>query len=166
MAQFHTLYNAVVLLSPDEDGPPLPAKSRPRVGKAIHSVLLGRIGETQLLPTYLGGYGIASLICGFIAIEIIGLNMLAQVDWNPLRFIKMVPFLSLEPPDPKYGLHAAAAGGRRLVADGGLLPDRLDLPVVDADVHARQAARHGHPRLLVLRLCDLALPGARLHPSP
>ena len=30
--------------------------------------------------------------------------MLAQVDWNPLRFIKMLPFLSLEPPDPKYGL--------------------------------------------------------------
>ena len=81
-------------------------------------MLLGRIGETQLLPTYLGAYGIASLICGFIAIEIIGLNMLAQVDWNPLRFIKMVPFLSLEPPDPKYGLHLPplAEGGWWLMA--------------------------------------------------
>ena len=45
-----------------------------------------------------------SLICGFIAIEIIGLNMWASVDWNSIRFIKMLPFLSLEPPSAKYGL--------------------------------------------------------------
>ena len=104
MARFHTLYNAVVLVPPDEEGPALPPGDAPRVGRPIHSVLLGRIGETQVLPTYLGVYGIASLVCGFVAIEIIGLNMLAQVDWNLLRFIKMLPFLSLEPPPPKYGL--------------------------------------------------------------
>ena len=104
MAHFHTLYNAVVVRGPDEAGPALPPGAAPRIGKPLHSILLGRIGETQVLPTYLGGLGIASLVCGFIAIEIIGLNMLAQVDWNPLRFVKMLPFLSLEPPDPKYGL--------------------------------------------------------------
>ncbi len=104
MARFHTLYTSVVVLGPDEKGPALPPGDAPRVGKALHSVLLGRIGETQVFPTYLGGFGIASLICGFIAIEIIGLNMLAQVDWNPLRFIKMLPFLSLEPPSQQYGL--------------------------------------------------------------
>ena len=104
MAQFHTLYNALVVVGPDEAPPSLPPGSMARVGKPLHSVLLGRIGETQLLPTYLGWLTVGSLVCGFIAIEIIGLNMLAQVDWNPLRFIKMMPFLSLEPPDPKYGL--------------------------------------------------------------
>ncbi len=118
MARFHTLYNAVVMVGPDEDGPPLPPRDRPRVGKAIHSVLLGRIGETQVLPTYLGVYGICSLVCGFVAIEIIGLNMLAQVDWNLLRFVKMLPFLSLEPPAPKYGLSIPplAEGGWWLMA--------------------------------------------------
>ena len=118
MAQFHTLYNTIVPLAPHEEGPPLPPGDAARIGKPFHSVLLGRIGETQVLPAYLGGYGVASLICGFIAIEIIGLNMLAQVDWNLLRFIKMLPFLSLEPPQPKYGLHLPplAEGGWWLMA--------------------------------------------------
>ncbi len=118
MARFHTLYNAVVVVGPAEEGPALPPSDTPRVGKAFHSVLLGRIGETQVLPTYLGGYGIASLVCGFIAIEIIGLNMLAQVDWNVLRFVKMLPFLSLEPPAAQYGLSLPplAKGGWWLMA--------------------------------------------------
>ena len=118
MARFHTLYNAVVVVGPDETGPTLPPTNAPRLGKPLHSVLLGRIGETQVLPTYLGVYGIASLVCGFIAIEIIGLNMLAQVDWNPLRFIKMLPFLSLEPPEAQYGLSLPplARGGWWLMA--------------------------------------------------
>ena len=104
MARFHTLYNAITVRGPDEPGLPLPAADAPRVGKALHSRLLGRIGEMQVLPTYLGFTGVASLICGFIAIEVIGLNMWASVDWNPLRFVKMLPFLSLEPPAPRYGL--------------------------------------------------------------
>ena len=39
-----------------------------------------------------------------MAIEIIGLNMWASVDWNILRFAKLLPFLALDPPDAKYGL--------------------------------------------------------------
>ena len=90
-----------------------------RVGTPIHSKLLGLIGETQLFPTYLGVTGILSLVCGFIAIEIIGLNFLAAVDWNVIRFIKMLPFLAIRAaageirPDP-----VPAAGRRRMVADG------------------------------------------------
>ncbi len=58
----------------------------------------------QVMPNYLGGVGIASPVCGFIAIEIIGLNMWASVDWDPIRSLKMLPFLALDPPPAKYGL--------------------------------------------------------------
>ena len=48
--------------------------------------------------------GVASVICGFIAIEIIGLNMLASVNWGPIQFVRQLPWLALEPPAPEYGL--------------------------------------------------------------
>jgi photosynthetic reaction center M subunit len=44
------------------------------------------------------------LIFGFIAIEIIGFNMLASVDWSPIEFVKNFFWLALEPPPPSYGL--------------------------------------------------------------
>ncbi len=105
MARFHTLYNAVELRGPIERGlnPPAP----PRIGKpkaAGYSKLFGRIGELQLGPVELGPEGVVSVACGFIAFEIIGLNMLASVNWNVLRFIKLLPFLALEPPPARYGL--------------------------------------------------------------
>jgi photosynthetic reaction center M subunit len=103
MASFHTLFTAIELEGPDETIP-LPRGSLPRIGGIWKSRLFGRIGETQIGPIYLGFSGIASLICGFVAIEIIGLNMWASVDWNIIRFIKMLPFLSLDPPPAKYGL--------------------------------------------------------------
>ena len=105
MARFHTLYTAIVVEGPLEAGlPMLDGSVAERVGRPFHSRLLGRLGETQLFPTYLGLTGILSLVCGFIAIEIIGLNFLAAVDWNVVRFVKMLPFLALEPPPAKYGL--------------------------------------------------------------
>jgi photosynthetic reaction center M subunit len=118
MAKFHTLYTSIAVRGPDEPGLPLPRGALGRIGPALHSIWLGRIGEMQVLPTYLGGVGIASLICGFIAIEVIGLNMWASVDWDVVRFVKMLPFLSLEPPPPKYGLSfpPLAEGGWWLVA--------------------------------------------------
>ena len=48
-----------------------------------------------------------SLLCGFIAIEIIGLNMLASVNWNPIQFVRQLFWLGLEPPPAKYGLALA-----------------------------------------------------------
>ncbi len=105
MARFHTLYSALQFQGPDDRGlnpPPIP-----RVGGKpfiAHSKLFGRIGELQLGPIHLGIPGIISIITGFVAIEIIGLNMWASVDWNILRFAKLLPFLALDPPDAKYGL--------------------------------------------------------------
>ena len=104
MARFHSLWTTIELEGPIEPGLPMKLGSGRRWGRGFHSTLLGRIGETQLGPTYLGLTGALSLLCGFIAFEIIGLNMLAAVNWNPVRFVKMLPFLSLDPPPAKYGL--------------------------------------------------------------
>ncbi|RYY09929.1 MAG: photosynthetic reaction center subunit M, partial [Alphaproteobacteria bacterium] len=105
MARFHTLYTAIQVTGPEEEEIPIPGSTfYGRVGKPIHSRLFGLIGETQVFPVYLGITGILSLVCGFIAIEIIGLNFLAAVDWNVVRFIKMLPFLAIQPPPAKYGL--------------------------------------------------------------
>jgi len=105
MARYHTMFTSIELHGPLEPGLPLPRGESGRLLKPIHSKLLGRLGETQVGPTHLGLIGILSLLCGFIAIEIIGLNMWASVDWNVIRFIKMLPFLSLQPPSAKQGLN-------------------------------------------------------------
>ena len=68
------------------------------------SYWLGVIGNAQIGPIYLGLSGMASLVFGFIAIEIIGLNMWASVDWDPIQFVRQLPWLALEPPPPAYGL--------------------------------------------------------------
>jgi photosynthetic reaction center M subunit len=67
--------------------------------------LFGRFGDAQIGPFYLGATGLLSLICGFIAFEIIGLNMFASVHWNPVQFVRQLPWLALEPPSPANGLH-------------------------------------------------------------
>ena len=76
------------------------------------------LGDAQVGPIYLGVTGVASLICGFIAFEIIGLNMWASVNWNIVQFIRQLPWLALEPPAPGYGLHfpPLAQGGWWLMA--------------------------------------------------
>ena len=89
-----------------------------RSGKPFFFWLFGLIGDAQVGPIYLGASGTASLICGFIAIEIIGLNMWASVNWNPVQFIRQLPWLALEPPAPQYGLSIPplAEGGWWLMA--------------------------------------------------
>ena len=104
MARYHTLYDVIEVRGPVEYGF---EASQPR-GRSVplvgHSKLLGKIGELQLGPIVLGWDGLLSIAFGFVAIEVIGLNMWASVDWNLIRFIKLLPFLALEPPSPKYGL--------------------------------------------------------------
>ena len=104
MARYHTLFTSIEVVGPLQLGLPLPPGSSPRILPPRHSVWLGRLGEGQVGPTHLGFIGLLSLACGFVAIEIIGLNMWASVDWNVIRFIKMLPFLALEPPSAKQGL--------------------------------------------------------------
>ena len=107
MARYHTLFTSIELAAPFEMPPP-PPNTRDLGGRTLreprHSLWLGRLGESQVGPTHMGLLAILSILCGFIAIEIIGLNMWASVDWNVIRFIKLLPFLALEPPSAKQGL--------------------------------------------------------------
>ncbi|VWX55607.1 Reaction center protein M chain [Burkholderiales bacterium 8X] len=105
MAEYQNIFTRVQVAAPsyagislDHDG------NREREGPPIHVHLLGRIGDAQIGPIYLGWFGLASALCMFIAIEIIGLNMLASVDWNPVQFVRQLPWLALEPPSPAMGL--------------------------------------------------------------
>ncbi|MEL6368398.1 MAG: photosynthetic reaction center subunit M, partial [Pseudomonadota bacterium] len=72
--------------------------------KGSFNYWFGKIGDAQVGPFYLGGLGFISLLCGFIAFEIIGWNMLAQVDYDPREFLRNLFWLSLDPPPAKYGL--------------------------------------------------------------
>ncbi|ABC23769.1 photosynthetic reaction center subunit M [Rhodospirillum rubrum] len=85
----------------------------PRLGKPGFSYWLGKIGDAQIGPIYLGTTGVLSLVFGFFAIEIIGFNLLASVNWSPMEFGRQFFWLGLEPPAAEYGLGFAplAEGG-------------------------------------------------------
>jgi len=106
MAQYQNIFNRVQVEAPAHGGVPLADKTWPRT-RAKMSYLLGKFGDAQVGPVYLGTTGLISLVCGFIAIEIIGLNMLASVNWDVIEFIRQLPWLSLEPPGPEYGFGLA-----------------------------------------------------------
>jgi len=103
MARYQNIFTQVQLRGTAEMGPPLPAGSFPRTGDPWFSYWMGKFGNAQIGPIYLGGLGIASLMFGFLAFEIIGLNMMASVGWNPIQFVRQLFWLALEPPAPKYG---------------------------------------------------------------
>ncbi|MEM8624131.1 MAG: photosynthetic reaction center subunit M [Pseudomonadota bacterium] len=75
-----------------------------RTGEGGFSWLVGKLGNAQLGPIYIGGLGFASIVCGTLWFVIVGLNMLASVNWNPLQFVGNLFYLSLDPPPPEYGL--------------------------------------------------------------
>jgi photosynthetic reaction center M subunit len=103
MARYQNLFTQVQVRGTPEMGPPLPAGSFGRIGRPGTSYWLGKIGEAQLGPIYLGKLGIASLMFGFLAFEITGLNMWASVNWDPVQFARQLPWLALEPPGPQWG---------------------------------------------------------------
>ncbi len=102
--EYLNLFTRVQVDAPSYPGVDVERGKAEREGPPIHVHLLGRLGDAQLGPIYLGWFGLASLICGFIAIEIIGLNMWASVNWDPIEFVRRLPWLALEPPSPAYGL--------------------------------------------------------------
>ena len=104
MAEYQNIFTRVQALAPAYPGVPLARGNKEREGPPVHLYWLGKIGDAQLGPIYLGWLGLASLLCGFVAIEIIGLNMLASVGWNPIQFVRQLFWLALEPPPPSMGL--------------------------------------------------------------
>jgi photosynthetic reaction center M subunit len=112
MAQFQPLFSienqnmltATQPTGPLHAGPALPRGDWRRSGKPFLFHLLGRLGNAQIGPVYLGGLGVASIAFGTLAFNIIGFNMLASVDWSPLQLIRQLFWLALEPPPPAYGL--------------------------------------------------------------
>ncbi len=104
MARYQNIFTQVQVRAAPEMGVDLPPGDFDRTQTTAFSSLLGKIGNAQLGPVYLGWTGVASLICFFFAIEIIGLNMLASVGWDPVRFVVQLPWLTLNPPGPEHGL--------------------------------------------------------------
>jgi photosynthetic reaction center M subunit len=104
MAEYQNIFTAVQVRSPAYPGTPMPKGNLPRIGKPFFAYWAGKLGDAQIGPIYLGFTGVTSLIFGFIAIEIIGFNMAASVNWNPIEFVKNFFWLALEPPPPSYGL--------------------------------------------------------------
>jgi photosynthetic reaction center M subunit len=118
MATYQNIFNRVQVRGPVETVPTTPGESSARFGKGGFSYLLGILGDAQIGPIYLGTAGTLSLIFGFFAFEIIGLNMWASVGWDPVKFVRYLPWLALEPPAPSYGLHIPplAQGGWWIMA--------------------------------------------------
>ncbi len=119
MAQYQNIFTRIQVRGPAYAGVPLETTGWTRTGEPFFIHLFGRLGDAQVGPIYLGVTGIASIICGFIAFEIIGLNMWASVNWNIVEFIRQLPWLALEPPSPALGLTVMpplAEGGWWLMA--------------------------------------------------
>jgi photosynthetic reaction center M subunit len=102
--EYQNIFTQVQVRGPAYAGVPVATGSWNRVGTPGFSYWFGKLGDAQIGPIYLGLTGVASLICGIIAIEIIGLNMWASVNWDPIQFIRQLPWLALEPPPPGAGL--------------------------------------------------------------
>ena len=118
MADYQNLFTRVQVRTAPDPGIALPPGTYTRQGRGGFSYWLGKIGDAQVGPIYLGTTGVLSLIFGFFAIEIIGLNMWASVGWDPVQFVRQLPWLALEPPPPEMGLRIPpmAQGGWWLLA--------------------------------------------------
>lgn len=105
MLEYQNLFNRVqVHTTVPDPGVPIDESTWVRQLPPVFNRWIGIIGDAQVGPIYLGATGVASLFFGFLAIEIIGLNMWASVGWDPVQFIRQLPWLALEPPSPAYGL--------------------------------------------------------------
>jgi photosynthetic reaction center M subunit len=104
MAQYQNLFTTVQAVGPTHHGVELGHGNSPRTGEPLIVYWAGVLGNAQIGPIYLGGLGVASILLGTLAFNIIGFNMLASVNWDPIQFVRQLFWLALEPPAPSYGL--------------------------------------------------------------
>jgi photosynthetic reaction center M subunit len=103
--EYQNFFTRVQVRGPDDMGPARKGDDMYNRGvQTTHSHWIGKLGDAQVGPFYLGWWGLASIVCGLTAFNIIGLNFWAQVGWDPQQFIRKLFWLSLDPPDAKYGL--------------------------------------------------------------
>ncbi|MFN3231233.1 MAG: photosynthetic reaction center subunit M [Alphaproteobacteria bacterium] len=104
MADYQNIFTRVQVRAPAYPGTPEGPGTGARYGTPFFSRLFGWIGDAQVGPIYLGWTGVVSIACFLIAFEIIGLNMLASVGWDPIEFVRQIFWLSLEPPTEEWGM--------------------------------------------------------------
>ena len=104
MTEYTNIFTQVQVRGPLEAGLGGPKLERERSEGMRFSRLLGWIGNAQLGPIHLGYYGVFSILLGTAWFNIVGMNMLMQVDWNVAEFIRQLFWLALEPPAPEHGL--------------------------------------------------------------
>lgn len=118
MIEYQNILTPVQVRGHLEAGIPLGRGNAKRTGDGFFEYWAGKFGNAQLGPIYLGPLGVLSLVFGLIAFEIIGLNMWASVNWDPVQFARQLFWLGLEPPKAEYGLRIPpmAEGGWWLLA--------------------------------------------------
>ncbi len=118
MAEYQSIYNRIQVDAPTDYGVDIETGSYDRQKISAHNYWLGKLGDAQIGPVYLGKSGLLAIVTGVIAIEIIGLNMWASVNWDPVEFVRQLFWLTLDPPPPEYGLSIPplAEGGWWLMA--------------------------------------------------
>lgn len=104
MIGYQNIFNQVQVRGPAELGVALPKHDWSRDGKPFFVWLAGKLGNAQIGPIYLGTFGLISLVTGLAWFEIVGFNMWASVNWDVVQFVRQLFWLSLDPPDAKYGL--------------------------------------------------------------
>ncbi|MGL4405057.1 MAG: photosynthetic reaction center subunit M [Notoacmeibacter sp.] len=105
MNQYQNIFTDIQVRGPLEAGVSIGRDNGDRAGgSGSFNHLMGRVGNAQIGPIYLGFLGVASIACFVVAFTTIGMNMWAQVDYNPVRFVLELPWLSLDPPLAEHGL--------------------------------------------------------------
>ena len=104
MRENTNIFTQVRADAPDYSGVPIGDNEYKRSSGIYHSTFMGKFGDAQIGPIYLGATGMASIMMGLIAIFIMGMTMWASVNWDPVQFVRQLFWLSLDPPPPEYGL--------------------------------------------------------------
>ncbi len=102
--EYQNIFTRTQVRGPADYGVELPqGGDRDRLGTPGFDYWIGKLGNAQLGPIYLGALGTFSLLFGVVSIVIMGMNMWASVNWDIIEFVRQLPWLALEPPPPEYG---------------------------------------------------------------